>query len=210
MLELYIPRGSQCVFSTYPPKLLTDSLRDGDKIRLEGEADQVPDQEPADIVFTLSQKEHSIFERKGADLLVDIELTLAEALCGFSRVVVKSLDGRGIHIRHPQPAARTLTPDEILKVPGEGMPHKKSDVKGDLYLICKIKLPSYAELERSQAFNKLKEILPRPEKPIEADEIDEVEYLESADLEHFGGTAQQGSWEDADEEDGEGPQCQQQ
>ncbi|KAG8530331.1 uncharacterized protein KY384_004833 [Bacidia gigantensis] len=184
--------------------------RDGEKIRLEGEADQVPDQEPGDIVFTLAQSEHPTFERRGADILATIEVTLAEALCGFSRVVVKHLDGRGIHIRHPQPAARVLEPDQIIKVAGEGMPHKKSDIKGDLYLMVNVKFPDYATLERNQAFKKLRDILPKPGKPIEADEVDDVEYDETATLDGFGGAENvAGDWEDEDE-DGTGPQCQQQ
>lgn len=80
ILELYIPRGS----------------RQGDKIVLQGEADQVPDQEPGDIIFELKETDHDTFARAGADLASDIEITLAEALAGFSRVVLTHLDGRGI------------------------------------------------------------------------------------------------------------------
>ena len=158
----------------------------------------------------LSQKPHSTFERKGSDLLAEIEITLVESLSGFSRVVIKHLDGRGIHIRHPQPAARVLVPDRILKIDGEGMPNKKSDLRGDVYLRCKSQFQEYETLQRNQAFGKLKELLPGPNKAIEADEVDDVDYDESADLDHFGGTEQQESWEDADGEDEEGPQCQQQ
>lgn len=185
--------------------------RDGDVLRLDGEADQVPGQEPGDIVFTLEQEEeHRVFERKGADLLAQIEVTLAEALCGFSRVVLKHLDGRGIQIQHPQPAARVLNPDQVIKIPGEGMPHKKSDLKGDLYLTVKINFPDYAWLEKTQAFSKLKDILPKPEKAIEAEEVDDVQYEETADIDDFGaGEADGEDWED-DEEVEDGPQCQQQ
>ena len=117
-----------------PWEILT-RFREGDKIVLEGEADQVPDQEPGNIVFTLVQTEHNTFRRAGSDLSATIEVTLAEALCGFSRVVIKHLDGRGLHIQHPQPIANVLEPGQVIKVEGEGMPYKKSDLKGDLYLL---------------------------------------------------------------------------
>ena len=156
------------------------------------------------------QTEHKVFDRKGADLCATIEVTLPEALCGFSRVVIKHLDGRGIHIRHPQPAARVLKPNQVIKVSGEGMPHKKSDLKGNLYLIVDVKFPDYAWLEENQALSKLKEILPKPEEPIEADVVDDVEYDETANLDDFeGGEGDGEGWEDDDEE-GDGPQCQQQ
>ncbi|KAL8786195.1 MAG: hypothetical protein Q9195_008314 [Heterodermia aff. obscurata] len=195
VLELYIPRGS----------------RDGDKIVLEGEADQEPDQEPGDIVFTLDEAQHDIFHREGADLSAEIEVTLAEALCGFSRVVLKHLDGRGIHVKHPQPIARVLKPGQVLKVAGEGMPLKKSDAKGDLYLVVKVSFPEQDWLEQHQAIPRLLEILPKPAEPIKADIIDEVEYDETASLDGFGGNDQDGgAWEDEDVDDGAEAHCAQQ
>ena len=178
---------------------------------LEGEADQIPDQEPGDIVFTLVQTEHKIYQRSGADLQAEIEITLAEALCGFSRAVIKHLDGRGIQINHSHSKARVLEPGQIIKVEGEGMPQKKSDLKGDLYLVLKVKFPSNRWLEENQAAEKLQELLPKPEKPIAVDVVDEVTYDENASLESFG-AGEHGSdegWEDEEEEGGR-PQCTQQ
>lgn len=52
-LELYIPRGA----------------REGDQIRLEGEADQIPGAEQTgDIVFHLVEQPHEVFQRTGNDL----------------------------------------------------------------------------------------------------------------------------------------------
>ena len=142
--------------------------------------------------------------------MADIEVTLAEALCGFSRVVLKHLDGRGIYVKHPQPIARVLKPGQVLKVPGEGMPLKKSDVKGDLYLVVKVLFPEQDWLEQHQAIPKLLEILPKPAETISADVVDEVEYDETASLEDVGADDHEGgAWEDEDE-DGAEPQCTQQ
>ena len=185
--------------------------REGDKIVLEGEADQVPDQEPGNIVFTLVQIEHNIFRRAGADLSANIEVTLAEALCGFSRVVIKHLDGRGLHIQHPQPIASVLEPGQVIKVEGEGMPYKKSDMKGDLYLLVKIKFPTHEWLVEHQAIPKLQELLPGPDTVIEAEVIDDVRYDEAANLDEFGGGAEGDNWVDDDgDEEADGPQCAQQ
>jgi DnaJ family protein A protein 2 len=156
---------------------LTDS-RAGERIVLEGEADQVPDQEPGDIVFVLVGGEHEHFKRAGSDLLHPLTITLAEALCGFSRVVLKHLDGRGIHINHPQ--GRVLKPDQILKVPGEGMPLKRSDAKGNLYLVVSVTFPEDGWL-KDDAISTLQTLLPKDsEPPIKADTVDEVDYDEDA------------------------------
>lgn len=177
---------------------------------LEGEADQVPDQEPGDIVFHLEEIEHPLFRRAGADLTAPLDITLAEALCGFSRVVLKHLDGRGIELTHPLKKGQVLKPDQVLKIPGEGMPHKKSDSKGDLYLVVQIKFPEDGWTMDPAALESLRTILPKPEAPIEAETVDEVEYEANASLDEFGaGDPRGGSgWVDEDDDEEEGTaQC---
>ena len=177
---------------------------------MEGEADQVPEQEPGDIIFVITEQDHPVFQRSGADLKATIKVDLAEALCGFSRVVVKHLDGRGISISHPQPSKKGSLP-QLVKVPGEGMWHKKSDSRGDLYLQIDIQYPTYQWLERNNnALDKLREALPKHNPVPDPEEIDEVEYDDEAHMSDFGGASGQddGDWED--EEDEGQPQCRQQ
>ena len=179
---------------------------------LPGEADQSPDQEPGDIVFILEERDHAIFDRTGADLSAEIEITLAEALCGLSRVVIKHLDGRGLHIDHQKPKGGVLRPGQILKIHGEGMPIKKSDLKGDLYLVIQVKFPTDDELQDEKITSSLKAMLPKPDPPIQADTVDEVDYDEKSNLEEMGGGGvDAGGWEDEEDEGDEGgPQCRQQ
>ncbi|AEO69128.1 ae83d6af-acf5-4ad1-b3c0-9975064c6b2c [Thermothielavioides terrestris] len=191
-LELYIPRGSM----------------QGERIVLEGEADQLPDMTPGDLIFHLVEEPHERFTRIGHDLSADLHVTLAEALCGFSRVVLKHLDGRGIHIDHPR--GKILRPGDVLKVPSEGMPMKRGELKGDLYLIVKVDFPEDGWLSKDSDFDALQKLLPPPAAPIQADEVDEVQYEENADIEkmgaHQGDPRYGGEWEDEDEDEG-GPQC---
>lgn len=154
--------------------------RGGDRIVLEGEADQVPGQQPGSLVFILKEADHDTFTRAGSDLQAPLNITLAEALCGFSRVVLKHLDGRGIQITQPQ--GRILRPNQVLKVSGEGMPYKKSDVKGDLYLVVNVQFPEDSWAQDKEAVKQLQQLLPIPEKTIPVDVVDEVEYELNADL----------------------------
>lgn len=190
-LEIYIPRGA----------------REGEKIVLEGESDQVPGaSEPGDIIFHLAELPHEVFQRAGSDLSAKLEITLAEALTGFHRVVLKHLDGRGIEMNHPNEPGKVLRPGQYLKVTGEGMPHKKTDAKGDLYLIVDILFPEDGFLSDPAAIEQLQKLLPGPAPVIKTDEVDEVEFDDDADIEEFGhGEGGADEWED---EDGEGqPQC---
>jgi len=166
--------------------------------------------------------------------MASLDVTLAESLTGFSRVVLKHLDGRGIHINYAQ--GRVLKPDQVLKVSGEGMPYKKSDARGDLYLVAKVQFPESGWLKDGDDMRRLRELLPRPPKAINANTVDEVDVEEAKDLDDVrllrflsfpsfnftmanqkqfgektnvnGGSA----WVDDDEEgdDGSGPQCAQQ
>lgn len=181
-LELYIPRGA----------------REGDQIRLEGEADQIPGAEQTgDIVFHLVEQPHEVFQRTGNDLSAKLEISLAEALTGFRRVVLKHLDGRGIELNHPQIPGQILRPGEVLKVPGEGMPLKKTDHKGDLYLVIEILFPEDGYFADPAALESLQKLLPPPPEPVEAEETDEVSF-EVADIDDIGGDEAPNQWEDED------------
>lgn len=187
------------------------ALREGDKIVLEGEADQVPGQKPGNIIFSVVEVEHSVFRRAGADLSADLEITLAEALCGFSRVIVKHLDGRGLHMNHNQPKGRIMRPGQVIKFVGEGMPYKKSEQKGDLYMVVRVTFPEDEWLRDDDALTKLQCLLPKPAEPIKANIVDEVEYDERASIDDYGASTQDGeAWEDDDEDEDDEGGCPQQ
>ena len=198
ILELYIPRGS----------------RQGENIVLAGEADQVPDQEPGDIIFELAEIQHETFNRAGADLQADLHISLSEALTGFNRVVVTHLDGRGISLNVQQPKGRILKPDQIIKVEGEGMPIKKSDAMGDLYLIVKIDFPEDGWLSDEATIQKIRDVLPKPQAEIKAEDVEEVDWEITPNMDDFGAGSDDprsgAAWEDEEEEGGEQAQCAQQ
>ena len=176
ILELYIPRGS----------------REGERIVLAGEADQDPDDtEPGDIIFELVEEAHKVFNRAGADLQAELEISLSEALTGFNRVVLTHLDGRGILVKIEQPNGQVLRPDQILKIPGEGMPMKRSEAHGDLYLTLTIKFPEDGWLDSQAAVDRVRAVLPKPE-PVEygpgetPEMVDDVSFEVVEDMEGFG------------------------
>lgn len=163
MLEVYIPRGS----------------KEGDKIVLEGEADEQPGYDTGDIVFVLEEKEHEVFSRAGADLMAPLKVDLVETLTGFSRVVLKHLDGRGIQLTHP--VGEILKPGQTIKIPGEGMPHKKGEGKGDLYLAVQIEFPENGWSPDVEAIRKVLPVA-KPE-VITGEPIDELDYIREASIE---------------------------
>ncbi|KAI8143087.1 hypothetical protein BJV82DRAFT_613462 [Fennellomyces sp. T-0311] len=189
-LDIYIEKG----------------MMDGQKICMKGEGDQEPGIEPGDVNLVLQQKEHPVFERKGSDLLCHVKITLAEALCGFNKVVVKHLDGRGVHVTHP--AGQVIKPGTVKRVPNEGMPHyRRTDNHGDLYIQFDVEFPEdYFATPDNIAV--LASILPKA-KPTAVSSakyeiVDECAMI-SGDLSSFGAAGQsRNAYDEDDSEDEQG------
>lgn len=70
----------------------------GEKYIFHGESDEHPDKEPGDVVIVVNEQPHKTFKRKGADLLMEKDISLLESLTGVD-FVVKHLDGSMIRIK---------------------------------------------------------------------------------------------------------------
>jgi DnaJ family protein A protein 2 len=197
--------------------LVEKGMKHNQKIVFRGLADEKPNMEAGDVNFIIQEKEHEVFKRKGADLLITKTLSLNEALCGFEWIV-KHLDGREVLIKSKpgeviKPEASSQHPF-VKIVPNEGMPsHGNPFVKGNLYVLFRVEFPSDNELSE-KAVKELKKVLPRPAMDVAYDEDNvEVVHLDHADVKNFGkgGATSHDNNYDSDE-DGEGPgqvQCQQ-
>jgi len=197
--------------------LVEKGMKHNQKIVFRGMADEKPNMEAGDVNFIIQEKEHELFKRKGADLLITKTLSLNEALCGFEWIV-KHLDGREIAIKSKpgeiiKPEASASHP-YVKIVPNEGMPsHGNPFVKGNLYVLFRVEFPSDGEL-KADAIQILKKILPRPAMDLSYDEEQvEVVHLERADVKNFGKGGATGASDahDSDDDDGNpgAVQCQQ-
>ena len=83
-------------------------MEDGQKITFGGEGDQEPGMEPGDIIIVLDEKEHPVFKRSGIDLIMQQNVNITEALCGFKKTV-PTLDDRTLVIQTVPGKYRFLT-----------------------------------------------------------------------------------------------------
>ena len=203
--------------------LVEKGMKHQQKIVFRGKADEKPNVEPGNINFIVQEKEHAVFKRKGADLLVSKTLSLNEALCGFEWKI-EHLDGRDLIVRSkPGEVIMAETKDRrpfVKIIANEGMPsHGNPFVKGNLYVLFQVEFPSDGDLDE-KAVAVLKKLLPKPSKNTTADvdmdaETTEVVHLDVADVKNFGkgGVSNHGSTYDSDDEEGGGGpqpvQCQQ-
>ncbi|KAK2980007.1 hypothetical protein RJ640_020033 [Escallonia rubra] len=99
---------------------------------------------PADLVFIIDEKPHSVFKRDGNDLIVTQKLSLAEALTGYTAQVT-TLDGRNLTI----PISSVISPTYEEVVKGEGMPIPKEPARrGNLKMKFNIKFPARLTAEQ--------------------------------------------------------------
>lgn len=110
---------------------LPEKVEDGQQIRLKGQGLPSPlGGEPGDAIVTVKFARHKHFRRDGADLRVDVPITLYEAVLG-GKVRVPTLDG-SVELSIP-PSVNTT---KALRLKGKGL-----HGQGDLYATLKIVLP---------------------------------------------------------------------
>lgn len=101
----------------------------------------------SDVVVHINELKHSTYKRMfviknikesidPADLLMDLEIDLAESLCGFQKKI-KHIDDKELVFDHDT----LLKENDIFKVKNKGMPRVGENSYGDLYVNIKVKYP---------------------------------------------------------------------
>lgn len=123
----------------------------GTKITFPEKGNEQPNVIPADLVFVIDEKPHSVFTRDGNDLIVTQKISLAEALTGYT-VHLTTLDGRSLNI----PINNVIHPTYEEIVPKEGMPLQKDPSKrGNLRIKFNIRFPTRLTAEQKAGIKKL-------------------------------------------------------
>ena len=119
-------------------------MKDEQQIRFKGEADQVPGFIPGDIIITLIENEHPVFQRDGDNLIIIKNIDLYQNYdITFD---IKHLDNRVLRIVKEDSDALHLN-DSLRKITGEGMPFYKSDELGDLFIRFNLVIPKSIEMD---------------------------------------------------------------
>lgn len=116
-------------------------VTEGQQIRLRGQGESAQGHPPGDLLITISIAPHPYFKVEGADLRIDLPVTLYEAVLG-AKVRVPTL-GNAVELSVPKNTSSGRT----FRLKGKGLP--KAGGTGDLFVIIRIMLPdgNDAELE---------------------------------------------------------------
>jgi len=172
----------------------------------------VPDLESGDVIVQVVEMPHKLFKRKGADLFLQKEISLLQALTGVD-FTLTHLDGRKIRIENEP--GNVVKPDQVMTVVGLGMPfNNKIFMNGNLFITFKIKFPnkidpaqatgisSALSFQQQEQSSKKKK---KQEKPEEAQEtVKMVPFTEAHRNQHHGGGDRGNESEEEEEEEGRG------
>lgn len=128
----------------------------GSRVRIAGRGEPAPaGGTPGDLYLIISVRPHTLFERKGDDLYVNVSVPLTTSMLG-GEVQVPTLKGTKLALRIPPETQN----ERIFRLTGQGMPHLGDTSRGDLLVTIKVTLPAGLSLEEKALFVKLRELRP--------------------------------------------------
>ena len=147
--------------------------RNGENITVPGEGNKYPGMQEGDVIIQLRIKKHELYNRKGADLGMNYELSLRQALCGY-KIKIPQVSGKTLCIV-PKEQGEVVQPGSLKIVHTMGLPQRFSGhIKGHLYIVMDVKLPLSQTLSEKQ-IETFRQILPEQVISSEEDENEEEE-----------------------------------
>ncbi|MGD8244439.1 MAG: molecular chaperone DnaJ [Anaerolineae bacterium] len=133
----------------------------GTRIRLAGEGEAGSHGGPrGNLYIVVEVDSHPIFRRRNDDILVEVEINVAQAALG-AEIEVPTLEGEeAIEI---EPGTQN---DTLLRLRSRGVPHLKRNGRGDELVLLRVAIPQGLTREQKQLFRELAGSL-GPEKVVE-------------------------------------------
>lgn len=129
-------------------------VKDGTRIKLKGKGEIGTAGGPAGDLFVITRVQPSkLFERRGADLVIDIPVTYSEAALGASVDVPTPFGGR-VSLKVP---AGTQDGRQ-LRIRGQGAPKLKGSGKGDLIARLRLTVPKKLTKKEREALEELQKV----------------------------------------------------
>lgn len=141
----------------------------GTQIRLAGEGQPGVNGGPTgNLYIEIRVKDHKFFRRKGNDILLDLDINIAQATLG-AEVEIPTVDGpTKLNI----PAG--TQPGKVFTLRGKGSPILRSTGRGDQLIIINVEIPSKITPEQRKLFEELAETLGTEVRPQEKSFVDKL------------------------------------
>jgi molecular chaperone DnaJ len=134
----------------------------GNQIRLAGEGQPGVNGGPqGNLYLTINVKPHRYFRRRDDDILLDLDINVAQAVLG-AEVEIPTVDGLD-KLKIPT----GTQPGKVLRLRNKGVPHLRSNGRGDQLVVINVDIPARLSSEQRQLFEKLAETLGSEVRPQE-------------------------------------------
>lgn len=129
-------------------------VTDGGKLRFAGKGEPGTGGAPAGDLYVITHiRPHAFFTRDGADVVLDLPVTITEAALG-AQVMVPTPDGGKVKVKIPA----GTTDGKVLRVPGKGAPKLKGRGTGDLKVRVRIDVPKKLTSEQKELLKKFESL----------------------------------------------------
>jgi len=144
----------------------------GTQIRLAGEGQPGAYGGPnGNLYIEIRVKEHQYFRRKDNDILLDLNINVAQAVLG-AEIEVPTVDGKAKLTIPPG-----TQPGKVFRLKGKGVPNLRGNGRGDQLVIVNVEIPTRLTPEQRELFEKLAKTMgnePRPQEKSFLDLLREV------------------------------------
>jgi molecular chaperone DnaJ len=139
----------------------------GNQIRLAGEGQPGINNGPnGNLYLNVRVKSHKYFRRRENDILLDLDINIAQATLG-TEVEVPTVDGEGM-LKIPA----GTQPGKVLRIRGKGVPRLRGNGRGDQLVVINIDIPKRLTSEQRTLFEELAESLGSEVRPQERSFLD--------------------------------------
>ena len=139
----------------------------GNQIRLAGEGQPGTNGGPnGNLYISIKVKSHKYFRRRERDILLDLEINVAQATLGAD-VPVPTIDGEAI-LKIPT----GTQPGMVLRMRDKGVPHLRGNGRGDQLVMVNVMVPKHLTSEQRQIFEELADSLGSEVRPQERGFLD--------------------------------------
>ena len=139
----------------------------GNQIRLAGEGQPGTNGGPnGNLYILINVKSHRYFRRRERDILLDLEINIAQATLGAD-VPVPTIDGEAT-LKIPS----GTQPGKVLRMRSKGVPHLRGNGRGDQLVMVNVNVPKQLTNEQRQIFEDLADSLGSEVRPQERGFLD--------------------------------------
>jgi molecular chaperone DnaJ len=139
----------------------------GNQIRLAGEGQPGVNGGPNGNLYLIIQvMQHKYFRRRENDVLLDLNINIAQATLGAD-VEVPTVDGPA-KLKIPM----GIQPGKVLRMRGKGVPHLRGNGRGDQLVVVNVEIPKSLTAEQRKLFEQLANSLGSEVRPAERSFLD--------------------------------------